>query len=780
MKFGIGHGIARVEDRRLVSGLGRYTDDLNLPGQARAYFLRSPHAHARILSIDARAARAMPGVVGVFTAKDVGDGLGPLPCRVAGMMALKRPDGAPFHYPRRAAMVGDVVRFVGDIVAMVVAETLNQARDAAERIEIDYEDLPAVSDPAAAMAPGAPAVWPEAPDNVSYLHKVGDGAAVAAALAKADHVVRFAWRNTRIAQNPMEPRAGVAQHDPVEDRYTLVAGTQGAHLFRGWMAEHVLRVPETRLRVISPDMGGGFGMRTNTYPEYALILWAAKRLGRPVKWNGDRSEAFLSDEHGRDGQMEVELGLAKDGTFLALRVVGRAAMGAYLSFFGPWPSFGNIGGIAGVYRTPLIAAEIYGVFTHTPPTGPYRGAGRPEATFCIERAIDLAAAKLGIDRFALRRRNMIPRIAAPYKTGLVFVYDCGDFPAVFERALKLADVSGFEARRRESNAKGLLRGLGLAYAIETAATFGDEHMEIRVDASGTLTLLAGSHNHGQGHETVFRQIIADRLGLDFADVRILQGDTDAVAHGGGTFGSRTSSIGSAALVRAADRVIEKARLIAAHKLEAAAADIEFKDGQFRVAGTDRVLAWKQVAKLAYTPPALPKGMDTGLAASATFTSPGPCFPNGCHVSEVEVDSETGIVRLDRYTVVDDVGTVLNPLLLKGQIQGGVVQGAGQVLLEAVAYDSDTGQILTGSFMDYCMPRADDMPMIGVESHPVPTAHNPLGAKGAGEAGTVGAVACVHSAVMDALAPLGIDWLDMPITPLRVWQAVAARRARKVA
>jgi len=781
MKFGMGQSGPRVEDPRLITGGGRYTDDHVVPNMARSFFLRSPHAHARLKSIDAKAALAMPGVLAIYTGADVAKaGLGNLPCMPIEMFPLKRMDGTPVFHPPRPPISRDRVRHVGDIVAMVVAETVNQAKDAAEAIDVDYDELPSVTDPAAAATPGAPKVWDECPDNISFVQRIGDAAAVDAAFAKAAHVVAYDWRNTRVSQHWMEPRASIGLYDRHDDRYTLISGTQGAHDTRRFLAQYALKIPESRLRVISPDMGGGFGGRSNSYPEMAMVLFAAKALGRPVKWNGERGESFLSDDQGRDTVNKVELALDKDGIFLGLRVRTIATVGAYMSVFGPWPAFANAGGLAGVYRTPAIFTEVLVTVTNTPTIGPYRGAGRPEASFSIEMAIDLAARKLGIDRIELRRKNMIPTGKYPWKTPLTYIYDCGEFEVVLDKAIAKADVAGFAARKRESEKRGKLRGLGVACTIEQSAGGFDEACELRVDSGGSATLLIGTHSHGQGHETVFRQLLSDKLGLEFEEIRIVQGDSDAVPHGHGTFGSRSSGLGGAVIKLASERVIEKAKQIAAHRLEAAADDIEFKDGRFTVAGTDRGVAWKEIAKQAYAPRMLPPGMEAGLAAKAGFTPPAPTFPNGTHFAEVEIDPDTGVIRIDRYTVVDDVGTVMNPLLLKGQIHGGVVQGIGQIMLENLQFDPESGQVLTGSLMDYALPRADDVPNIEVDSHPVPTPTNPLGIKGAGEAGTVGAMPCLHSAILDALAPLGIKWLDMPASPHRVWAAIAAARKKKKA
>ncbi len=770
MKFGLGQPAPRVEDQRFLRGGGRYTDDINLPGQAWAHMLRSPHAHARIRAIDVRAARASPGVLAVFSGADVAaDGLGDMPCLAARVAPLERPDGKPLFQPPRPALVLDEVAFVGDYVAFVVAESRSQARDAAELIEVDYEPLPANVRTADAIKSSAPPVWEDCPDNICFRLQLGDKAAVETAFAAADHRTRLELPMARVAINPMEPRSALGAYDAFEDRYTLYSGNQFPHDMRSWLADPVLGITESQLRVVSPDMGGSFGLRANVFPELALVLWAAKKLGRPVKWTNERSDGFL-DEQARDFIMTVELALARDGRFLALRVHCLANMGAYLSNFGPLPAFGNLGGVAGVYLTPAIHAEVLGVFTNSSPTGPYRGAGRPEATSAIEQAIDLAAQELGIDRIELRRRNIIPPGAMPFQTGLTYNYDCGEFERNMDRALVKADAAAFEARRAAARAAGQLRGLGLANAVEQAAGMFDEAGEIRFDRQGHATILMGTHSHGQGHETVFRQLLADRLGLEFEAMRYVQGDTDMVGYGHGTGGSRVAGLGGAALLGAAEKIIDKGRLIAAHSLEAPAIDIEFAEGRFTVAGTDRSLSLVEVAALAFEPTLLPPGMDSGLQGFATFKASAPTFPNACHVSEVEIDPDTGVARVLRYIAVDDVGTVMNPLLLEGQLHGGIVQGIGQILGEQVLWD-DTGQLLTGSFMDYPMPRADDVPWFELESNPVPSPRNPLGIKGAGEAGTVGAVACLTSAILDALAPLGIRELEMPATPERIWRAI---------
>ena len=776
MKFGIGQAVTRSEDRRFLTGSGRYSDDLRLPGQRHAFFLRSPFAHARIRGIDTHAAKAKDGVVAVVTAADCDGELGDLPCLVSQMMPLSRADGTPIFEPPHRPLAGARVRHVGEAVAMVIADDAALARDAAELIAVDYEALPAVVSVRAAGAAGAPAVWDGCPDNTSFDIALGDRDAVAAAFARADHVVELSHDVNRVAANPMEPRAALADYDAAEDRLTLWTGNQSPHDLRRYLAEFALGIPLSRLRVVSPDLGGGFGVRSSIYPELVMILWAARRLRCPVKWTAERGECFVCEHQARDNAWDAALALDAEGGFLALRVASSHTIGAYLGLYGPVPAFFNIGGLAGPYRTPAIAASVRALFTHTPPISPYRGAGRPEASFVIETLIDLAAARLGVDRVKLRRRNMIAPEALPFRTGLTFIYDCGRFAETMDKALATADITGFAARRQGSEAQGRLRGLGIANAIEQSAGAVEEYAAIRFGEDGSAIATVGTSSHGQGHETVFRQIVGERLGLAFERIRVVQGDTDKVPYGHGTYGSRSSGAGGGALMQAADRIIAKGKAIAAHHLEAAAADIEFADGRFAVAGTDRALALTQVAKLAFDWRALPAEFEPGLEASGVFKPPAPTFPNGTHVCEVEIDPETGRIALVRYTVCDDVGTVLNPLLLAGQIHGGVAQGAGQILMEDLAWEADSGQLLSGSFMDYAMPRAADFPAFAVGSNPVPTAVNPLGVKGAGEAGAVGALPCVANAVVDALRPLGVHEIGMPATPERVWRAIRAAAA----
>src|SRR5262245_44391152 len=779
-KFAVGQSVRRFEDPHLVQGLGRYSDDVNLPRQAYAVVVRSPHAHARIRAVDAAAAQASPGVVLVLTGADyAADRLGALPSD----SGRKRRDGSPAFVTPRPALAHDRARHVGDPVALVIGETPAQAADGAALVFVEYEPLPSVTRTTEAAQPGAPAVWDEAPDNVAFVWEAGDRAAVSHAFERAARVTKLAFDVTRVAAAPLEPRAAVGEFDRRTGRYTLYTGIQGPHGLRSQLAEQVFRVPLSDLRVVTGEVGGSFGMRSGVYPEHALVLWAAKRLGRPVKWTSDRREGFVSDEHGRDNASTAELALDENGTFLGLRVAITLNIGAYLTPRSAGPGTNNVGGLAGVYATPAIHVQTTGVFSNMTPTGPYRGAGRPEATYAIERVIDLAARDAGIDPLELRRRNLIPSSAMPFKTGLVFTYDCGDFARGMEMALKLADQAGFQTRRAEARQRGKLRGFGVANPIEVAGgpytAVNPDTSVLRVNPDGSVTLFTGSTSMGQGNETAFTQIVSDRLGVPPSRIKVLAGDSDALDTGRGNGGSGALSVGGSAVARAVERTMERGRLIVAHLLEAAPDDIVFRDSRFTVAGTDRGMTWDAVARAAYQPRRLPAGMEPGFSEKAAFTPPAVTFPNGCQVCEVEVDEETGVVTIVRHTVVDDVGRMVNPMLVKGQIHGGVVQGLGQGLYEELAYDPESGQLMTGSFMDYAMPRADDFPSFHVDSHEVPTQVNPLGAKGVGEAGTVGALPALLNAVNDALAPLGVRHLDMPVTPHRVWTAMEeARQARR--
>ena len=774
-KFGIGQSVTRFEDVRLLKGEGRYLNDVNLPGQAHAVVLRSPHAHARIRAIDVDRALKAPGVLAVLTGADVErDGLGTMKMT----LRRKRPDGTPMFAPPHRGLSQERVRYVGDPIAFVIAETLAQAKDAADLVQVDYDPLPSVTSTAAA-GPGSATVWDECPDNVSNVYEAGDKAAVEAAFARAAHVVRRRYVITRVHAQYMEPRGALGVYDPGEDRYTLYADVQYPHRVRNALASMVFQIPEHQIRVIAGDIGGGFGTKGWQYPEHRLVLWAARKLGRPVKWACERHEAIPADEHARDNISDAELALDAEGRFLALRVRTIANLGAYISSDrNLLASFSNVVTLVGVYTIPAAHVQVTGVLSNCNSTAPYRGAGRPEAIYVLERLIDDAARDLGLDRLKLRRMNIIPGSAMPYRTSLGVTYDCGEFEKGMDEALALADVAGFPARREESRRRGKLRGLGIVNAIERAAAPGLEYAEIRFNPSGTAMVLMGSKNQGQGHETIFKQIAHEKLGLDPREVRYIDGDTDRVAFGIGSMGSRSTVIGGTALSMAADKLIAKGRKIAARLLEAAEPDIVFADGRFAVKGTDRAVVLKEVARAAFQLDKLPAGVEPGFYETGTFSPPADTYPNGCHVCEVEIDAETGEVALVRYAVVDDVGTVINPLTLKGQIHGGIAQGVGQALMEQVVYDPESGQLLTSSFMEYGMPRADTFCDIAVASNTVPTKLNPLGAKGAGEAGTVGALPVVINAVMDALATVGVRDFDMPATSDRVWQAIQAVRVTR--
>jgi carbon-monoxide dehydrogenase large subunit len=771
-EFGIGQPVRRFEDRRLLSGQGRFQNDNNLLGQLYAYVLRSPHAHARIRSLDLTAAQAAPGVQLIMT----GDDLVEAKLGIMGVpFQRKRPDGSPMFARAHLGLAQDAVRYVGEPVAFVVANSVAEAKDAAELIDIDYEMLPSVTDTAEA-ADGKIAVWPDCPDNISNLFEAGNKANADAAFANAAHVVKRRYVISRVYAHFMEPRGAIGVWDPGEQRFTLYADVQYPHRVRQALATRIFKVPESSIRVIAGDVGGGFGTKGWQYPEHRLVLLAAKKLRRPVKWTCERSEAIQADEHARDNVTDAALALDKDGKFLGLRLKTLANVGAYISSErNLLATFGNVGTLVGTYDIPAAYVGVYAVMANTNGTAPYRGAGRPEATYVIERLIDDAARELGFDRVELRAKNLIPPEKLPIKTALGLNYDCGDFPANQKHALAEADWAGFAERRDEAKAHGRLRGIGIANPIEKAAGPGQEFAEIRFHPSGNATLLMGSKNQGQGHETTFKQVLHEKLGLDPSVVQYIDGDTDRVAFGIGTNGSRSTVIGGSALWMAADKVIAKGKRIAAHLLEAADADIEFTDGNFAVAGTDRRISITDVARASFQAAKLPRELEGGLYETGTFSPDDNTYPNGCHICEVEIDPDTGALEIMRYVVIDDVGTVVNPLGLKGQIHGGVAQGLGQALMEQVVYDRESGQNLTGSFMDYAMPRADVMPYMEIHSNPVPTKRNPLGAKGAGEAGTVGALPAIVNAVIDALAPLGVKSLEMPATPARIWQAIKEAR-----
>jgi len=756
----------RVEDYRLLTGRGRYTDDLVPADAAYMAVVRSMTAAGTIREIETSAARDMPGILGVFTGDDLAaDGLGSLrPAR-----KFNRPDGTPMIEPPFEMLTRRAVHCVGDPVAIVVAESAAQAEDAAEHVVVDITDTATVTDVAAAVPDGAPSVWTEVPDNVAFRIRRGDRDAVNDAMTSAAHVTAVTLRINRVSANPIEPRVATGTYDPDLDGYTLTASVQSPFRVRDALATDVFDIAPEKLRVISPDVGGSFGMKNSPFPEYALVLWAARKLGRPVHWTGKRSECFISDCHARDNLTTVRLALDSDGRFLALDVKTLANLGAYLNTATPHSPTGNLGGLAGVYRTPAIAVEVDGVHTHTHSTAPYRGAGRPEATYVMERAIDVAALELGIDRVELRRRNLIRPDEMPFQTGLIFTYDCGAFEALMDQALTTADWAGFEARRADAAARGRLRGIGIANPIEIAGgpmgKPSPEYGAVAMNHDGKLTISLGSHDVGQGHTTSFQILAEQVLGIKPDDAELISGDTGQIAKGTGTFGSRTLGAAGTAFLQAAETMLGEAKTHAAACLGVAGDDIEYDvdEAVFRARDSNATLTWPEVVKAA----------DTALTGEAWVAADNATFPNGCHICEVETDPETGAIEVISYVVVDDVGVVLNPLLVKGQIQGGVAQGLGQALMEDMVYDNDSGQLISGSFQDYAMPRADDLSRIQVFSRPVPTAANRLGTKGVGEAGTVGALPAVVGAVVDSLAPLGIKHVDMPLTPERVWRAIQA-------
>jgi carbon-monoxide dehydrogenase large subunit len=769
-QFGIGQSVSRFEDPRLLRGQGQFIDDHNLPGQAHAVLVRSPHAHARIKSINTQAALKAPGVLAVYTGEDVAaDGLGTMKMS----LPRKRPDGSPMFYRQHQGLSRGEVKYVGDPVALVVAETVWQAKDAAELVEVDYEPLPSVTDTLQLVDGPAAPVWRECPDNLSHIFEQGNAQATSDAFAQAHRVVKRRYVVSRVYAHYMQPRGVLAQYDAGEDRYTLWADVQYPHRVRNALAENIFKIPEHQIRVIAHDVGGGFGTKGWQYPEHRLMPWAARKIGRPIKWTCERSEAILADEHARDVVTDAEIAFDAQGRILGLRVVNHANVGAYISSDRNLLSvFVNVVTLSGVYRIPAAHVRVNVLMSHCNSTAPYRGAGRPESIYTIERLLDDAATELGIDRVELRRRNIIDSGAFPYKNPFGVSYDCGAFDRGFERMLQMCDHAGFAQRQQQAKARGKLRGIGFANAIERAASPSQpEYAEIRFNPSGTAMVLVGTKSQGQGHETLYKQILNERLGLAPEDVKFIDGDTDRVAFGMGTNGSRSTVIGGGAAWTAADRIIEKGRKIAAHVLEASPQDVEFKAGQFSVRGTDKSLSLKEVAKTSFVLNKLPPGLEGGLFETATYTPKAETWPNGAHACEVDIDPGTGEVQVVGYWVVDDVGTMINPVGVKGQIHGGVAQGLGQALMERVVYDRDSGQLLTGSFMDYAMPRAADMPHMVIENNSVPTQTNPMGAKGAGEAGTVGALPAVMNAVNHALASVGAAPIDMPATSERVWQAL---------
>jgi carbon-monoxide dehydrogenase large subunit len=777
---GIGAPVRRKEDHRFVTGQGRYVDDFNRPGQAHAVFVRSPHAHANLVSVDASAALAMPGVLAVYTGQDLAaDGIGGLIC---GWM-IHNKDGSPMRAGPHPALAQGKVRYVGDHVAVVIAETIAQAKDAAEAVAVEYEVLPAVVDTAKA-AGAATQIHDASPDNTVFNWHLGNKDAVEEAFAKAKHVTKLDLVNNRLVPNPIEPRAALGDYDQGSDAYTLYTTSQNPHVARLVLSAFIGVAPEHKLRVIAPDVGGGFGSKIFIYAEETVCVWAAKKVGRPVKWTCDRTEAFLCDAHGRDHVTHAELAMDETGKILGLRVHTTANLGAYLSTFSSSvPTYLYAPLLSGSYDIPAIYAEVDAVYTNTAPVDAYRGAGRPEATFVVERLMEVASRQLGMDPAKFRKRNYVKRF--PHATPVIMTYDAGDYTASLNKALEIADYKGFPRRKRESARKGKLRGIGFSSYIEACGIAPSqavgslgagvglwESAEVRVNPTGSIEVLTGSHSHGQGHETTFAQLVSDRLGVPIDTVNIVHGDTDKVQFGMGTYGSRSGAVGMSAISKAIDKVIVKGKKVAAHVLEAAEGDIEFKDGRFTVAGTDRGLAFGEVALQAYIAHKFSgQELEPGLKEGAFYDPTNFTFPAGVHICELEIDPDTGVTTIERWTAVDDFGTIINPMIVEGQVHGGIAQGVGQALLEGAYYD-DTGQLVTASYMDYCMPRAIDLPAFQVDTTTTPCPSNPLGIKGCGEAGAIAAPPAVINAITDAL---GHEDIAMPATPQAVWRA--AQKAR---
>ncbi len=783
---GIGAAVRRKEDQRFVTGRGHFTDDVNRPGQSHAYFLRSPHAHAGIKAIDSQAAVSMPGVLAVLTGADLAaDKIGGLIC---GWM-IKSKDGSPMKAAPHPAIANGKVNYVGDAVAVVIAETLAQAKDAAERVKVDYELLPAVTDPAKAQASGVPQIHEVAPRNTIYQWHLGDAAATEAAFKAAKHVTRLDLINNRLVPNAIEPRAAIGEYDAGTGNFTLWNTTQNPHVARLVISAFVGVAPEHKLRVIAPDVGGGFGSKIFIYAEEVVCLWAARRTDRPVKWLSERSEAFIADAHGRDHVTHAEMALDADGNISALRVKTIANLGAYMSTFSssvPTYLYGTL--LSGQYNIPAIYCEVDAVYTNTVPVDAYRGAGRPEATFVVERLIEVSARQMGMDPVDLRKKNFIKEF--PHQTPVIMAYDAGDYHASLKKALEIADYAGFGKRKREAGRHGKLRGIGLSTYIEACGIAPSqavgslgcgvglwESAELRVNPTGSVEILTGCHQHGQGHETTFAQVLSERLGVPLENVSVVHGDTDKVQFGMGTYGSRSGAVGISAIVKASDKIVAKAKKVAAHMLEAAEGDIEFKDGKFIVTGTDKSAAWGDVTLNAYIAHKFAGAeLEPGLKEGSFYDPTNFTFPAGCHICEVEVDPQTGESEVVAWTAVDDFGTVVNPMIVAGQVHGGVAQGVGQALLEGAVYDAD-GQLVTGSFMDYCLPRARDLPALNVNMTETKAPSNPLGIKGCGEAGAIAAPVAVINAVTDAI---GTEELAMPATAQAVWQALQRTSRQKAA
>ena len=778
---GIGVAVRRKEDRRFLTGKGRYTDDINRPGQLYACMIRSPEAHASISAVDAAEAASAPGVVAVFTGADMAaDGVGGVPCG----WGITNKDGTPMVEPGHPALAVGRVRHVGDIVAVVVAETKTQAKEAAALVDVSYEGLPVVVSSQQAVAEGAPLVWDEAAGNVCFDWELGDKAATEAAFEGAPHVVSLDIVQNRLIPNAIEPRVAIGDYEAARDAYTLYTTTQNPHVIRLLMGAFVLHIPEHKLRVVSHDVGGGFGSKIFHYPEEVIAMWSSIKIGRPVKWTAERSESFMSDAHGRDHVTRAELALDDEGRFLGLRVHTLANLGAYLSTFGAAvPTWMYAPVFSGCYSTPAIYSEVKGIFTNTVPVDAVRGAGRPEASFMLERLVDVAARKLGIDPVEIRRKNFIRPDQFPYQTPVALEYDIGDYEGTLDLVLDLSDWAGFEARKEESSAKGKLRGIGLSTFVEAcgaapsavAGALGAraglyEVGQVRMHPTGSVTVFTGSHSHGQGHETAFAQLVAESLGVAFDQVEVVHGDTGEIPFGMGTYGSRSLAVGGSAIHKAAEKIVTKGMKIAAHLMEADEADVLFADGTFTVAGTDKSVGIGDVAFAAYVPHNYPEGLEPGLDETAFYDPGNFTYPAGAHVAEVEIDPETGVVDLVAISCADDVGRIINPMIVEGQLHGGLAHGIGQALLEDCKYDDD-GQLITGSYMNYTMPRSADLPFFKTGHNITHCTHNPLGVKGVGEVGAIGVPPAVINAVVDALAHLGVEHMDMPATPERVWRAI---------
>ncbi len=784
---GIGAAVRRKEDVRFLSGRGNYTDDINRPGQLHAVLKRSDRPHATINAINTTAAAAAPGVIAVFVGADMAaDNVGGLPCG----WQIHNKDGSPMAEPPHPVLAIGKVRHVGDPVAVVIAETKQQAKDAAELIEIDYTDLPAAATMPQALAAGAPAVHDDVPSNLCYDWHIGDKAVVEGIFAGAHKIVKLDLINNRLVPNAMEPRAALGDFDTSSGDYTLYTTSQNPHVIRLLMGAFVLHIPENKLRVVAPDVGGGFGSKIYHYAEEAIVTWASAKVRKPVKWTAERNESFMSDAHGRDHISTAEMALDAQGNFLGLKIHTLANMGAYLSTFAPCiPTYLYATLLAGVYKTPAIYCEVKAVFTNTVPVDAYRGAGRPEASFLLERLVDVIAHDTGLDRVEIRRRNFIPSDAFPYQTPVALQYDSGDYVATLDACLKASDYAGFEARRAEAKARGKLRGIGVSTYLEAcgiapSAVVGSlgaraglyEVANVKVHPTGSVTVYTGTHSHGQGHETTLAQLVCDQLGVPMDQVEIVHGDTAKIPFGMGTYGSRSLAVGGSAMVKAMDKIVAKGKKIAAHLMEAAVEDIEFADNTFKVAGTDKTKTLTDISLAAYVPHNYPiEELEPGLDETAFYDPKNFTFPGGCHVAEIEIDPDTGVTTVVNFCAVDDVGRVINPMIVEGQIQGGVAQGIGQALLESAIYD-DNGQLLSGSYMDYTMPRADNLPSFTVGTEVTLCTHNPLGVKGCGEVGAIGSPPAVINAVVDALKDYGVRHLDMPATPQKLWSIMRAGKA----